>query len=58
MIQYGDIISSINYILGANNEQLGDWMIDYYLKNGVIDNYCKLLSQILLSNASKIYPRL
>lgn len=58
MAQYGDLISSINYILGANNEELGDWMIDYYLKNGVVESHCKLISQILLSNASKIYPRL
>lgn len=36
MGQHGDLISSINYILGANNEELGDWMIEYYLKNGVV----------------------
>ena len=58
MSQEGDLISSINYILGANNEDLGDWMIEYYLKHGVIETYAKLISQIVLSNASKIYPRL
>lgn len=58
MAQHGGLISSINYILGANNEELGDWMIDYYLRNGVIESYSKLVSQIILSNASKIYPRL
>lgn len=33
-------------------------MIDYYLKNGIIESHSKLVSQIILSNASKIYPRL
>lgn len=58
MDQYGDLVSSINYILGANNEELGDWMIEYFLKNGNKESHARLISQILLSNASKIYPRL
>lgn len=33
-------------------------MIDYYLKNVVVESHSKLVSQIILSNASKIYPRL
>lgn len=58
MDQYGDLVSSINYILGANNEELGDWMIEYFLKYGSKESHARLISQILLSNARKIYPRL
>ena len=58
MDPYSDMVSSINYILGANNEELGDWMIEYFLKNGIKESHARLISQILLSNASKIYPRL
>jgi hypothetical protein len=33
-------------------------MIEYFLKNGSKESHARLISQILLSNASKIYPRL
>lgn len=58
MDQYGDLVSSINYIMAANNEELGDWMIEYFLTNGIKDGHAKLISQILLCNASKTYDRL
>lgn len=58
MDQYGDLVSSINYIMAANNEELGDWMIEYFLANGIKEGHAKLISQILLCNASKTYDRL
>lgn len=33
-------------------------MIEYFLKNGIKEAHAKLISQIMLCNASKIYPRL
>ena len=34
MVKYQDVMPSIVYLIGAGNKELGNWIINYFLKNG------------------------
>ena len=58
MNKYPAIVPNILFILGSNNEEMGDWIINNLLSEGQGEIQAKIINQIMTSSEDKIYHRL
>ena len=58
MKNYPSIVPNIVFVLGANNEELGDWLIDKFLTEGQGDIHASIINQIIANSEEKINLRL
>ena len=58
MNKYPAIVPNILFILGSNNEEMGDWIINELLSEGQGEIQAKIINQIMTSSEDKIYYRL
>ena len=50
MKNYPSIVPNIVFVLGANNEELGDWLIDKFLTEGQGDIHASIINQIIANS--------
>ena len=55
---YSNIVPSILFSLGANNYEMGDWLMNKFLSDGDGEIQAKLVNQIITSTPEKIYDRI
>lgn len=58
MKAYPSIVPQILNIIGSNNEEFGDWIIQTFLEEGEGDIQAKIINKIITSTPEKIHKRL
>ena len=55
---YTEVMPNVIYLVGAGNRALGDWIVEYFLREGGNQPEAKILNQIITSTPDRAFSRL
>ena len=58
MTVYAEVMPNVIYLMGAGNRALGDWIVEYFLREGGAELEAKILNQIISSTSDRAFDRL
>ena len=58
MTVYAEVMPNVIYLIGAGNRALGDWVVEYFLREGGGELEARILNQIITSTPDRAFNRL